>query len=461
MPQLSAHSRIPSPSRARSWARSAAAPGLAVAALVLGALNLRLMLGELVSGRSGPGALGEDFWTLYAPAAALPSPLYRSAVAQLAAFAADPQPVAVASYPPIAFVLVRVLTVLAWLPALAVWLALSLASVALAWWLATRAARSTPAGGAWALLAFCAPATWWAFHEGQVNLVLLPLLAGAALAADRRRATLAGGLVGVAAAVKGYPLLLAIHFAWRRDWRGLAACAVTFAVLTIAGFALTWPGSLAYVTDLLPVQMLPSPGFVNHGLPAVARRYFEPNIYGSTLLASEPLAILIGKILPLGLIAASLLGARGLRPSVPLLALSALLPLLTTTSWMSTVVLATPTLAAGAAVAAHLRERGRAGKLCLAAGALLTQVSPLLRALEVSYDSMARAVAQHDQLFYAWNLDLTLGYIAIWAGWLLVARADRDGAQPVTTAGSASRPEAAPTSSPASPKRSFVEHQLR
>ncbi len=408
------------------------APALAVAALILGGLNLRLMLIELVSGSPGPGAMGEDFWSLYAPAAALPSPVYSSAIAQLAAFAADPQPVAVASYPPIAFELVRGLTVLAWRPALAAWLALSLASLALTWWLVLKTVRPTPAGAAWALLAFTAPATWWAFHEGQINLLLLALLAGAALAADRRQGVLAGCLVGIAAALKGYPLLLAVHFAWRREWRGLASCALTFAVLTLLGFALTWPGSLAYVTHLLPVQMAASPGFVNHGLPAVARRYFEPNIYGSTLLASEPLAILVGRILPLGVVAASLLGSRGLRPAVPLLALSALLPLLTTTSWMSTVVLATPTLAAGAAVSARLGDRGRAGKLCLASGALLTQLSPLVRSLEMPYQSMARAVAQHDQLFYLWNLDLTLGYIAIWAGWLLLARA---GAQPVTAAG--------------------------
>lgn len=328
-----------------------------------------------------------------------------------------------AVYPPIAFVLVKAFTVLAWRPALTVWLALSLVSLGLAWWLSVRVARRSRAGAAWALLACCAPATWWAFHEGQINLVLLPVLAGSALAADRRRGMLAGGLVGLAGALKGYPMLLAVHFAWRRDWRGLASCASVFAILTVAGFALTWPGSLTYVTDLLPVQLVASPGFVNHGLPAVARRYFEPNIYGTTLVASAPLAVLVGRLVPLGIVIVTLVGSRRLRPSVPLLALTALLPLLTTTSWMSTVVLATPTLAAGGALASRLGEDGRAGKLLLAAGALLTQISPLVRGLEVPYQAMARAVAEHDQLFYLWNLDLTLGYVAIWAGWLLLARA--------------------------------------
>jgi hypothetical protein len=390
--------------------------------VVLALLNLRLIAAELLAGRTGPGLLGEDFWSIYTPAAELPAPLYRRALVQLAAFPLDPQPVAIATYPPIDVVLSRPLTLLGWPAALALWLAASLAAVLLAWWLVVRLTGAGPVGMALALVVALAPDTWWAFHEAQINLLLLPLLAGAALAVQRDRSGLAGALLGVAAALKGYPALLGLYFLVARDWRGLGWFAGTGGVLTVAGFAATWPDSLVYVTRLLPVQLVASPGFVNHGLPAVARRYFEPNLYGTTLVASPPLSFAVGKLLPLGLVAASLWAARR-RPAASLLALTALLPALTTTSWISTAVLAAPALMAGVAVAAGLGTAGRAGKLALATGALLTQVSPLLRALELPLDASRRAVAAHDQAFYAWNLDLTFGYLCVWAGWLLVSAA--------------------------------------
>ncbi|HEX6548298.1 MAG TPA: glycosyltransferase family 87 protein [Candidatus Dormibacteraeota bacterium] len=405
-------------------ARQAAAPLVGLAAVVLAVLNLRVIATELIWGSPGPGGLGEDFWSIYTPAAELPAPLYRMALEQLKNFAADPQPVAIGTYPPIDVVLARPLTLLPWRPALAVWLAASLVAVVVTWWLVVRLTRSGRFGAALALVIAFAPDTWWAFHEGQINLLLLPVLTGAAVAAGGGRSGLAGALIGVAGALKGYPALIGVYFLFARDWRGMAWCFGVGAGLTAAGFLATWPASLDYLTRLLPVQLAASPGFVNHGLPAVARRYFEPNLYGTTVVASPLLSFITGKLLPLGLVAASLWAVRG-RPAVSLLALTALLPALTTTSWISTAVLASPALMAGLALAAGLGEAGRAGKLLLAAGALLTQLSPLLRALEVPFDSIRQAVATHDQLFYAWNLDLTAGYLCIWGGWLLVSRVAR------------------------------------
>jgi hypothetical protein len=55
--------------------------------------------------------------------------------------------------------------------------------------------------------------------EGQMNLLVFGLLAGAAFAFSRGRDRTAGALAGAAAAIKIAPVLLLLWFAWKRRWK--------------------------------------------------------------------------------------------------------------------------------------------------------------------------------------------------------------------------------------------------
>ncbi len=64
------------------------------------------------------------------------------------------------------------------------------------------------------------------YDMGQVNLVILVLLLGAArLATDSDRDARAGFLIGLAAAIKPHALLVAVPFAFQRRWRGVGGAA--------------------------------------------------------------------------------------------------------------------------------------------------------------------------------------------------------------------------------------------
>ena len=89
--------------------------------------------------------------------------------------------------------------------------------------------------------------------EGQMNLLLLALVVGA-WAADRgERPLLAGALVGLAAAVKLYPALLAVYFLGRGGWKALVACGLSFAGASAVAMGLLGVDIFAiYARDVLP-----------------------------------------------------------------------------------------------------------------------------------------------------------------------------------------------------------------
>jgi alpha-1,2-mannosyltransferase len=100
---------------------------------------------------------------------------------------------------------------------------------------------------------------------GQINVVLMALVAFDCLAPDHGtrpgfarlrigRLTLVwprGTLVGLAAAMKLTPIVFLIYFVARRDWRGAATTAASFAVVTGIGFLLAGRDSVKYWTDMV------------------------------------------------------------------------------------------------------------------------------------------------------------------------------------------------------------------
>jgi alpha-1,6-mannosyltransferase len=69
---------------------------------------------------------------------------------------------------------------------------------------------------------------WEVAQSGHIDAAAIALTVGAVLAANRSRRALSGALLGAAALVKGYPLLLAPAFARRGGVRFVAALAATF-----------------------------------------------------------------------------------------------------------------------------------------------------------------------------------------------------------------------------------------
>ena len=82
------------------------------------------------------------------------------------------------------------------------------------------------------LLPLCHP-VYGNLHQGQLNLVLV-LLVTVTWALERSHYSLtAGGMLGVAAAIKLFPIYLAIYYAAQRRMRPLLATVVTFLTLTL------------------------------------------------------------------------------------------------------------------------------------------------------------------------------------------------------------------------------------
>lgn len=71
------------------------------------------------------------------------------------------------------------------------------------------------------------------FFLGQVNMILLALMLRAFDCLRTARPAWAGGLIGLAAAIKAFPVLALGWLVWRRQWRALGASLATLAVLLV------------------------------------------------------------------------------------------------------------------------------------------------------------------------------------------------------------------------------------
>jgi hypothetical protein len=88
---------------------------------------------------------------------------------------------------------------------------------------------------------------------GQYYILLLFVLSAACWASQRRHACWAGTLVGVAAALKIYPILLLLYFLRKKEWKGVAACVVTLcAAFGISILVLGWGMHRTYLNEVLP-----------------------------------------------------------------------------------------------------------------------------------------------------------------------------------------------------------------
>jgi alpha-1,2-mannosyltransferase len=105
----------------------------------------------------------------------------------------------------------------------------------------------------WLALAVVAPAALWLepiksnFAYGQINVVLMTLVIADCL--PRRTPWPRGMLLGLGIALKLTPAVFLLYFLLHRDTRAALNALGTFALATLAGFALAWRDSWEYWTD--------------------------------------------------------------------------------------------------------------------------------------------------------------------------------------------------------------------
>jgi alpha-1,2-mannosyltransferase len=88
---------------------------------------------------------------------------------------------------------------------------------------------------------------------GQVNILLMGLMAVDLLGASRRRGFRGSGfLVGVAAGIKLTPLVFGLYFLMRKDWRGLANMSIGFAGTVLLAWVVRPAESLQFWLEILP-----------------------------------------------------------------------------------------------------------------------------------------------------------------------------------------------------------------
>ncbi len=101
------------------------------------------------------------------------------------------------------------------------------------------------------------------FEHQNMNTVLLALLAGATWQLTLGSPIVAGALVGIAASLKAFPLLLVLYLVARREWRASAAAVITTIVLTGLPAVVYGPG--AYVDLLTTFGRLANSGWPVRG----------------------------------------------------------------------------------------------------------------------------------------------------------------------------------------------------
>jgi len=150
-----------------------------------------------------------------------------------------------------------------------------LAAVALYACAARLRGRHAAALGILLLVAFRFWPTTCNLAMGQVNCLLLTLVAGMMLADSRGRMGTVAVLIALAALVKLWMIAAGIHLVVRRKWGAAFGCGVAFAGLLALSFALVgwqeWPGFIGTVTSQhASVQ----PGLVSQSIMGFARLRF-------------------------------------------------------------------------------------------------------------------------------------------------------------------------------------------
>jgi uncharacterized membrane protein len=196
-----------------------------------------------------------------------------------------------------------------------------------------------------AILAFLFPPALFTLYKGQVNMVILLLLAVTLWLYLSERQVLAGMSLGVASMVKVIPILLLPYFLWRRKYSlCLTAVAAVAAIAIIGLIVVGWGPHRTYLTSVLPSlgQPRPNPGNQSLGgffsLLLVENPYVEgldhdPLLWRAATLAASA-AVVAGVVITLWH-----RRGRAARPDLEFALIVAALPLVTNIAWVDLFVL--------------------------------------------------------------------------------------------------------------------------
>jgi alpha-1,2-mannosyltransferase len=255
-------------------------------------------------------------------------------------------------YPVFAAMVLTPLAVLPWSAAWILLFVLSLASLAVTLYVV--AVRAWPAGGRGGALSVASVAlplmlviepVLETFEFGQVNLILMALVAVDCLAPRTRWPR--GVLVGVAAAIKLTPAAFVLYFLLRRDFRSAAVAVVTGVVATGLGFLVDASASARYWFGGPASGVSGSVFYTNETVQAVLARL---GMTGTALTAVWFVVALVLLFLAVPIV-------RRADPAIALSAVAAFALVVSPTSWSHHWVWVAPALVA---VGAHvLRDRSR------------------------------------------------------------------------------------------------------
>jgi alpha-1,2-mannosyltransferase len=116
---------------------------------------------------------------------------------------------------------------------------------------------------------------------GQVQLHLLMLLTGAWLCLRRRREAWAGVLIGIAIAIKLFPVLVVIPLVMQRRWRAAGVAIFSACALIALSFAVVgWEQVTIYLQQVMPRLNKGSvvPDVYNHAIVAVLRGFMGSSL---------------------------------------------------------------------------------------------------------------------------------------------------------------------------------------
>ncbi len=144
---------------------------------------------------------------------------------------------------------------------------------------------------------------------GQVDVLIMVLLTGAALRLRRGDDLYAGGLIALAAGLKLAPALLVLYLIWRGRWRALVGAviggAAVFGLSVLLAGVETWR---FYLTDRLPDLLAGSPLTNNISVPGLILRVFMGPELAQGFLDRQP-TILPAQVLSWVAVAAVVLAA--------------------------------------------------------------------------------------------------------------------------------------------------------
>jgi hypothetical protein len=140
------------------------------------------------------------------------------------------------------------------------------------------------------IVAFLFPPTLFNLHKGQVNIVVLLLLALTYWLYRRELDAAAGVALGLAVMVKVIPVILLLYFVWKGRSLLILASVATIIVIGVLGLWIVGVGPHAtYLVDVIPSLAEPRPNPSNQSLGGFFSLLFTENEYAGHLVDSPTL----------------------------------------------------------------------------------------------------------------------------------------------------------------------------